>query len=919
VYGLIQIESLNKGTWLVYLFLHASSWYWHLFVNLNLIGLVLFEFWEWRCDGNEAAERLQNGSMTNDTSMDRQLWLGFHFCVLIIITFDLLVQSAFKLLRHLGNKSIWRELLITSSVYIMVWITFVLREYCIAEHACGYVKPLLLFLKWRSLQTTLKMFGKSIANSFAVFMLLALCISMTALAMLIVFRGEYDGDHTLNGFVESLVEMFVFMASGENYIELVNQARAINGFYVLLYIAAGFIGLVVIMSLVLATFQQDYEQQLGAAGIVKSRKRTRALTVSYCLGTVECSNGEFGSNIKYDNFVEMMNCFENAKNEKARKSQSGASVFPILFPDMPALPPTSATIDPDDGEENSVAFARTSMNRKNSAIEAEDTWHFLFNLLNADDDDGVDFGEFEYVFYLHELISYVRESPQLSFMVRLERVEAELKKRATRSTKSQEHNDVTLLKDTKGHLTQKLLDAQEVASYGVRDGLISLRAWDRLALVLVLFHMFVIVLAFSRKITTLTTEPFNIVMAIFPFYYCFEIANRAWQHGGAEHLWSNPEQPTVQFMHRIDCSVSFTSMLCVIIMLIMDAAGNARPRMLELLANVCVVRVLVIHKPFRHLLYSCATGLGPLKMYLVLMFIVYYYFSLAAMHLFRNMELEYNFDGLASSLLTMHQVYLGEGWNQMMAKAHASNLNPAVYVFFIIFYLTMGILFTQLFAGIIINLFLRSEEWRTKGGSIYVLLGSINPFLASKTQDQLENLVHDLSVLDVLMTKGARTPNPKRESDAAEKVARQWVDQHEAHTNTREPEDDPMLRMSSSQELHSVWFGHSEREQPRVTSSELEIKHAEDITESSSQHTEQSWQHQEQLSALPGAPPEAAGLVAKMSNPLHEADISDPAGTDANLVGHSPLAQIVHPTASNSKSPKLLEPIQTNLPVEECD
>ena len=229
VYGLIQIESLNKGSWLVYLFLHGSSWYWTLFVNMNLIGLVLFEFWEWRCDGNEAAELLQNGSMTNDSSMDRQLWLGFHFCVLIIITFDLLVQSAFKLLRHLGNKSIWRELLITSSVYVLVWITFILREYCIAEHACGYAKPLLLFLKWRSLQTTLKMFGKSIANSFAVFMLLALCISMTALAVLIVFRGQFVGDNTLNGFLESLVEMFVFMTSGENYVELVGQARSING------------------------------------------------------------------------------------------------------------------------------------------------------------------------------------------------------------------------------------------------------------------------------------------------------------------------------------------------------------------------------------------------------------------------------------------------------------------------------------------------------------------------------------------------------------------------------------------------------------------------------------------------------------------------------------------------------------------
>ena len=541
--------------------------------------------------------------------------------------------------------------------------------------------------------------------------------------------------------------------------------------YVLLYIVSGFIGLVVIMSLVLATFQQDYENQISAASSHQTRTRTRSLTVSYCLGTFDSATSEFGSNIKYDSFVDMMNYFEYSKDENSRKPQTGASVFPASAPSfsIPRLGPGNLTTmigkpyattgacatdcgtasSPDTGSLKSYCVEQSVTD---DVVENADRtkWSFLFNLLNVDDDDGVDLEEFEYVFHLHELISYVNESPQLSYMVRLGRVEAELGKRQTVHKRAQEHTDLSMLEDLKLHLQRKLADAQRAGEQGVRPGLISLRAWDRLALVLVQVHMFGIVMAFSSKITSLDTEPFHNLIAFFPFYYCFEISNRIFQQGGMKKFWKNPEQPRLQFQHRIDCYVSFTSLLCTIVMMIVAGIGHEHPRMLELMSNIGVVRLLVIHKPFRHLLYSCVTGLEPLRMYLVLMLIVYYYFSLVATHCFRDMALEdYSFDGLGASLLTMHQVYFGEAWNLMMMDVHATNLDPAIYVFFIVFYLTMGILFVQLFSGIIINLFLRSEEWRQKGGSIYVLLGSINPYLASKTQDELEQLVHDLSELHV--------------------------------------------------------------------------------------------------------------------------------------------------------------------------
>ena len=298
VYGLIQIETLDKPKWVTHIFTYYSNKHMQTFSDLVRISLLLFEFWEWDCD---------------DSSTEKQLWFWFHVSALVIVTLDRVAVNAFKVLRHRGRKSICMEIAATSGLFVLLWVAFVLQECCVLRLACGYIKPLLCLLKWKSLQTTVRMFWRSIANSFAVFLLFAVCVSMTALAMLIVFRTQYTGADTLDGFLETFVEMFVYMSSGENYNEMVSQAREINSFLVLLYIISGFIGLVVIMSLVQATFQQDYEQQLSAAGTQMSRVHTRALITSYCLGTFNPDAKTFGSNISYPDFVIMMDSMVRAK------------------------------------------------------------------------------------------------------------------------------------------------------------------------------------------------------------------------------------------------------------------------------------------------------------------------------------------------------------------------------------------------------------------------------------------------------------------------------------------------------------------------------------------------------------------------------------------------------------------------------
>ena len=56
--------------------------------------------------------------------------------------------------------------------------------------------------------------------------MMVLVISQSALAVLVLFSGQFDSSiASVDNFMEATVEMYVFMATGENYAELVNQVR----------------------------------------------------------------------------------------------------------------------------------------------------------------------------------------------------------------------------------------------------------------------------------------------------------------------------------------------------------------------------------------------------------------------------------------------------------------------------------------------------------------------------------------------------------------------------------------------------------------------------------------------------------------------------------------------------------------------
>jgi len=133
---------------------------------------------------------------------------------------------------------------------------------------------------------------------------------------------------------------------------------------------------------------------------------------------------------------------------------------------------------------------------------------------------------------------------------------------------------------------------------------------------------------------------------------------------------------------------------------------------------ITLYRLFFINLEFKQLLYSFIRGTRCLVIFLKLFGVVWYIFCVIAHQCFRGKLTgedwkAANFNTLGDTFLTMFQVFVGEGWHSIM-QGTVSKTNKFFTWFFIIYVLFVGVLFSQLFVGIIINTFGKSEDMRQK-------------------------------------------------------------------------------------------------------------------------------------------------------------------------------------------------------------
>ena len=188
---------------------------------------------------------------------------------------------------------------------------------------------------------------------------------------------------------------------------------------------------------------------------------------------------------------------------------------------------------------------------------------------------------------------------------------------------------------------------------------LTLRNWEYLGILLNFVQMAMLTFTFT------VDSPFPLAqyaLVAFPLWYAFELVNRGRilssqsTKGYIYNLFGCPERPRYVFMHKVDAALTSVSLFCTVLCL----GFSSRP--LDLFANASVWRIFVVHPSFRNILFICSQGVAPLRMFLALAAIVYYYFCLLFYELCERAQENkgnHNFDTLRGTMITMYQVMLG--------------------------------------------------------------------------------------------------------------------------------------------------------------------------------------------------------------------------------------------------------------------
>lgn len=174
-------------------------------------------------------------------------------------------------------------------------------------------------------------------------------------------------------------------------------------------------------------------------------------------------------------------------------------------------------------------------------------------------------------------------------------------------------------------------------------------------------------------------------------------------------------------------------------------------RFFQLMMACSTLRVLVLSDEFSSILLSILSGIQSLKIFVLLLLIIVYEFASFSHCAFKqdgwlgveapSHDQQGYWDSPIDSLITMYQLLVGEGWHEVMLWTEGYTYK-IVWFYFVIYTMIVVILFSQLFIGIMIQMFQATEEKRQVGGDMYRLLGRLCP--ENMSMDKMNDIIYGL-------------------------------------------------------------------------------------------------------------------------------------------------------------------------------
>ena len=272
----------------------------------------------------------------------------------------------------------------------------------------------------------------------------------------------------------------------------------------------------------------------------------------------------------------------------------------------------------------------------------------------------------------------------------------------------------------------------------------SLDAFDEVVMVFILSHCFVLSLWGSVNDQSWIRHASSVASV----FYCFEVVIRVVAMNGFKNFFNDRRGERYCLQNR---SATFLSVVGIAATVI-DYSTDDYKALLQVLSACQLWRVFVISPSFRGIAYSFVMGLIPIQIFVLLLLIVMYVYTVIAHAIFggvTNYDGTMNFDTLEESCLSMYQVFLGSSWYVILDTAVQST-NKALIWFFVSFVMIAGVLFSNLFVGILINTFQYGEAMQgTEQGEVSLALYST--CINYLDEDSISSLLHVLGGMGQMM------------------------------------------------------------------------------------------------------------------------------------------------------------------------
>eukprot|EP00658_Telonema_sp_P-2_P003548 TRINITY_DN11317_c0_g1_i9.p2 TRINITY_DN11317_c0_g1~~TRINITY_DN11317_c0_g1_i9.p2 ORF type:complete len:840 (-),score=189.07 TRINITY_DN11317_c0_g1_i9:413-2932(-) len=550
--------------------------------------------------------------------------------------------------------------------------------------------------KMRRTRAALQVFVQALVDAKVVFGVFLCVVVHAAIVMLLLFTDEYEKStvlgSTADSFTDSFVAMFIFITSGENWNQIVYPMYDINKASSVFFLTYIVLGTFVLTSLVVATFQDTYSIRQSDIRQVNQQERAAALCCSYvlCTWTDEC--------LTRVAFIDLLCAYWSQACGEGENELTGYTIETA----------TKQLRELLHSMEGPTAQGESLMNKRQTAAVAEGgigafrimLARMIFHMIDADQSGTIEFQEFQEVFAAVACVNEIKKDRILGFTVIAARWEIELEAATgPAETDSTERIFKKAMQDVRD-------ERSKIEAGRHLLGKIAWRDIDCVLIVVQMTHAFILALYTTRAVS----QAYGFSCG-FTAFYAVEIGLRMRSCGGFFGYLNDNLRIFSSWSNRVQLSLVVVSVFAEMLFLVLPADYSF---VFQAIMALVLYRLLLLTESFVQPLHCLWHGLKPILVYVQLFVLVYYLFSLLAWRLFDGtLEADAaNFNTLGDSMLLMFQVFVGEGWHEVM-QVTTERSNDAYMWFFMVYVLVVGLLFSNLFMGIVIETYQLAERRRS--------------------------------------------------------------------------------------------------------------------------------------------------------------------------------------------------------------